>query len=249
MTPPQWTKRALSLLLASLGVFLALCLLTYEPTDVSLLTSTPSAHTAGLCGRFGAWVGFLLRGGFGWASFALPALCFLWARRLWQHRALEGHWISMGLAGVFLLAAVGTLCALPAGTDVARTSRGGLVGFVLFDSGGYYLGTAGTFLTAACVALLAWIVVAGQPILAGQGRGPGILPRLAQRALGLFRRSKPAGAMPNLRAASPQESWHSPEDHRQAAVRKSAAGQAGGRGMEAGIPRWAVGAGQPEASV
>ncbi len=213
MHPSQWTTRVLSLLLTATGIFVALCLVTYRASTSPFLTSSPNSPSAGLCGTFGAWIGFFLRGGFGWASFVLPLLCFLWARRMWQQRAGESRWVSMGLAGLCLLSSGGVLLSFSGANDVMRAARGGLVGFVLYESGRYYLGTAGTLLTALCTALLAWVVVAGQPILTGQGRGSRLLRQLGAALAGIGHRrpaleAGPAAATrvePRISARAPTE--------------------------------------------
>ncbi len=175
MIPPQWTARAASILLAALGVFLTLCFISYNPADVSLLTSGPQQPMANLGGTIGVWVGFVGRGGFGWASLVLCAICVLWAWRLWTGHLPEVHVVSLLIAGAALVSSIGTIFALTGSDEIVQTNLGGLTGFFLARSGVYYLGLIGTVLMASCVGLLSWLVVSGQTLGTS---GLGLLRRL-----------------------------------------------------------------------
>ncbi|MBI3321621.1 MAG: DNA translocase FtsK 4TM domain-containing protein [Candidatus Omnitrophica bacterium] len=161
---PQWTVWVGSSVLVSLGLFIVLCLATYRPADVPLLSSSPQQPPANLGGAIGVWIGFIGRGGFGWASLILPGLCVLWAWRLWLGRLLELHSLTFAAATLCVLGSLATLLALCGQTGSAQTGLGGMVGLLLARSGSYYFGTAGVVLTALCVGLLSWLVVSGQPL-------------------------------------------------------------------------------------
>ncbi len=183
--PSQWTARVGGVLVAALGLFFGLCLVTYRPEDVSLLSYPPLEPTANLGGALGAWVGFAGRGGFGWAALFVPALCGLWAFKLWRESAGEFHGASLTVATVSLLASLATLLALFGTNRDLQTRLGGIVGFHLASAGSYYLGTAGTVLSALCVGWLAWLVVSGQALRA---TGLGLLKRAGAALGGLIRR-------------------------------------------------------------
>ena len=189
--PPQWTSRVWSVLLASAGLFLGLCLLTYTPADIPLLSSHPYNPAANLGGTVGAWLGFVGRGGFGWASLLLPLLCFLWVWRLWHGGLGDVRPSSVILATFFLMTSLALLLSLVATTDSAQSDLGGLTGYVLARSGHYYLGTVGTLLTALCVSLLSWLVVSGQTLRA---TSLGLVRRVGAIVGTLIRRPAMAGA-------------------------------------------------------
>ena len=157
-----WSARFQSVLLIALGLFLALSLLTYQPLDVPWLNSSPDEPPHNLGGVVGVWVGFFGRAGFGWASLLLCSLCAWWAGRLWRGAMPEVHAISFVLAVVSWLSSVGTLLALLSRDQALQTRLGGVTGMLLARSGVYYLGMAGTVLTACCAGFLAWIIVSGQ---------------------------------------------------------------------------------------
>ena len=201
MSKFQWTARVGGIALAAAGVFLALCLLTYSPRDVALLTYPPKTPITNLCGTVGVWLGFLGRGGFGWASLLLPFLTLLWAWRLWRGHLVEFHGPSFVIAAAALLTSVGTLLALPVSSDTLQASLGGLVGFLLADRGTYYLGTAGTLLAASCIGFLSWLVVSGQGL---RQVGSGLARRVGQALNSLSRRPATAGADVGAVAARPE---------------------------------------------
>ncbi len=189
----HWSTRIKSLLLAAGGLFLLLCLLTFDPADSALLSSTPQQPIANLGGALGAWLGFLGRIGFGWASLLLPVVLWLWAARCWRGSLPEVHGLSLVLAGLCILSSSGTLFALIGGSRTGQTIFGGVVGYLLASSGSYYLGTVGTILTAGCVGVLSWMVVSGHGL---HTNGPGLWHRVGHLFSGLMRR--PALLGPSL---------------------------------------------------
>ncbi|MBI4341460.1 MAG: DNA translocase FtsK [Candidatus Omnitrophica bacterium] len=195
--PPLWAARATGALIATTGLFLTICFLTYSPEDIPWLSFPPAQPPVNLGGRLGAWVGFIGRGGFGWASLAAPLLCVLWAWRAWRSQAPELRWGSMALATLCLMGSFGTLLALTAATDAARAQLGGTVGFLLAGSGSYYLGVLGTVLVAGCVGLLSWLIAAGQTL---SSPGAQLLRRAGARMHTLIRR--PAAAAAASKAAA-----------------------------------------------
>ena len=200
-TSQQWTARVGGVTLAAAGVFLALCLFTYSPRDVSLLTYPPKMPIANLCGTVGVWLGFLGRGGFGWASLLMPFVTLLWAWRLWRGHLVEFHGPSFMIAALALLTSAGTLLALPMSSDTLQTGLGGLAGFLLADRGTYYLGTVGTFLAVSCIGFLSWLVVSGQGV---RQVGSGLARRVGQVFTGLSRHPATAHAHAGAVAVRPE---------------------------------------------
>ncbi|MBI4003541.1 MAG: DNA translocase FtsK [Candidatus Omnitrophica bacterium] len=211
MIPREWTGRVWSLVLAAAGIFVALCLTTYSPADVGWLSSSPQRPSANLGGAVGAWIGFLGRGGFGWASLLVPLLCFLWAWRIWQSRPIELHATSFVIAVVCLVASAGTLLALQDASDTARTAWGGVAGFLLARAGSYYLGTVGAILTALCAGLLSWLIVSGQTLRA-VGQGFVAVLKAIQTALGRRAKPAPAGEAKSVAASRTPGAVPSPTD-------------------------------------
>lgn len=203
--PPQWTSRVWSIVLAAAGLFLALCILTYTPADISLLSSHPQHPAGNLGGTIGAWIGFVIRGGFGWASLLLPLLCLLLAWRLWDGNRPDVRVTSLSIGMICLLASAASLLALFGSNEQLQTDAGGLGGFLLARAGRYYLGTVGTVLTALCLGWLSWLVVFGQTL---RTTGMGLLRRIGGMIGRVIRRpaiagvgTTPGSAMPASPAA------------------------------------------------
>ncbi len=202
-----WTARVAGVLLAAAGLFLFLCLLTYDPADIPLLSFPPHSPVRNLGGAVGAWCGFVGRAGFGWASPAIPLLCLLWSWRFWRGRLPEVHGISLSVAGLCFVASAATLFALLGSSDRAQTDLGGAVGFLLAGSGRYYLGVAGTALTALCVGLLSWLLASGQTLRA---TGVGLLRRVGERCSTLLRWPATAAAAHAARRGRPNNATPEP---------------------------------------
>ena len=190
MSQFRWTARVGSVVLASAGLFLALCLLTYSPDDVPLLSHPARTPVGNLGGTVGVWLSFIGRGGFGWASLMIPLLCAVWAWRLWCGDLPEIHSLSFSVANLLLISSCGAVLALGVTSPTLQADFGGAVGFFLADRGRYYLGTVGTVLAAFCVGLLSWVVVSGQTL---RTTGFGLLRRLGGVASSIFRRPATAG--------------------------------------------------------
>ncbi|MDP3723607.1 MAG: DNA translocase FtsK 4TM domain-containing protein, partial [Candidatus Omnitrophota bacterium] len=194
MSPSQWAARMGTCVLAAVGLFLALSLVTYTPLDIPLLSSSPQRPALNVGGAIGAWIGFLGRGGVGWASLLVPLLCCFWAWRCWQGRLAQERGISLMLASLCLLGSLGTLFALLGPSGRAQATLGGLSGFLLARAGHYYLGTVGTVLTALCIGGLAGVVISGQTMPAA---GQRLLRRLGNELTALTRRPRsPRAAAP-----------------------------------------------------
>jgi len=164
MLPSQWKSRAGSVLLVAAGLFLFLCIVSYDPADVSLLSSSANVNPSNLGGASGIWIAFAARAGFGWAAVFLPVLCFLWAWRFWFGLVPKLHSFSLLLASICLMASSGILLAINASTELTQTELGGVVGYLLASSGSHYLGKVGTVIAGAAVAILSWLIVSGQAL-------------------------------------------------------------------------------------
>src|SRR3990167_2210192 len=90
----HWVTRGAVLLFASAAIFLALSFLSYNPSDISFLTSHPQRPVANLGGTIGAWLAFAARSGFGWASLFLPVLFLFWTARFIMQGPVEWRGIS-----------------------------------------------------------------------------------------------------------------------------------------------------------
>ena len=159
---PHLAARLRGTVMAAIGLFALLALASYHATDLRLLseqTTQASPTIRNIGGVVGAWVAFLLRGGFGYAALILPILCLLAAGQLWHGASSRAHWVVRVIASTGLLASVGTLAALWASDATSQTDIGGMIGYLLVRSGRYYLGAVGTGMMAGTVALFSGVLV------------------------------------------------------------------------------------------
>ncbi len=181
------TPRIGSFLLGACGLFSALALVSYHPADLDILSSEPNRPLQNIGGVIGAWLAFVGRGGFGWASFLVPVLCALWAVRRWQGKLAKGRWTTRVIASLCLLQGLSTMAALAAADAIGQAQGGGTLGYLLVRAGRYYLGSAGTWIVAGCVSLLSWVLVSdgstlSRPLLAALARAGALWSLLVQRA-------------------------------------------------------------------
>jgi len=184
-----------SILIGAGGFFLLLALVSFDPKDLGVLSAPPNRPVHNIGGVVGAWLAFLGRGGFGWASFVLPLLCGLWAVRWWRGSGSTDRWATRAIACGCLLASLGTLAALGTTDPTHQARAGGLIGHLVVRAGRYYLGPIGTGLLTGCVALLSWVLVVDRFSV------PHVLTGLLKRL-----RSLPARLIQRVQRASLPES-------------------------------------------
>ncbi|MBI2885293.1 MAG: DNA translocase FtsK [Candidatus Omnitrophica bacterium] len=160
---PLWSARLRSLLLGAAGCFSFFAFASYHPDDLAVLSSTPNVPLRNIGGVVGAWLALAGRGGFGWAAFAVPAVCVLWAMWYWRGRTPLVRWLPRTVSGLCFLTALAALAALTSADAIVQTEAGGVIGYALTRTGRYYLGSLGTALLAGCVLLLSWVLVSDEP--------------------------------------------------------------------------------------
>jgi S-DNA-T family DNA segregation ATPase FtsK/SpoIIIE len=109
---------------------LALCLLTYDPTDPSLDTAVDAAPHNFL-GYNGAILADLLRQALGLAAFLLPAAVFGWSFRLLLDRPLGSIVLRVVLLPIVVLLGALALSVLDDGARALPPRYGGAVGWAL----------------------------------------------------------------------------------------------------------------------
>ena len=182
-------SRAGGVLLAALGVFCTMSLLSYSPQDYPNSSVDP-AECRNWGGRLGAYVAYASLTGFGLAAYVLPVLAFLWGwNRLRNQAAAQAAYRSFGLLGMALLLSIGA--GLPTYAPHWAFTLGGFFGTQISNSllipYGGRIGSAvmlGALFLAAlvvgtdldvrrlgAVAVRVWGSV--RALLAGVGRWPG----------------------------------------------------------------------------
>jgi S-DNA-T family DNA segregation ATPase FtsK/SpoIIIE len=125
---------AVSIALMAVGAFTALSLLTYDPRDPSINTSTARVDVSNLVGVAGAWIADVLLQGAGLLALAIPAgLIVLGIRGFAANRITVPARTTAGLV-VIALALAGFLSVLPT-PDIAwlanTSATGGTIGLLI----------------------------------------------------------------------------------------------------------------------
>jgi S-DNA-T family DNA segregation ATPase FtsK/SpoIIIE len=120
-------------ILAFLWIVLAalflLCLVSYQPDDISFQVSTPNSPAQNFIGPAGAYAAWALRFAIGYGSFFLVALFLFWALAQWTERKPQSPWLKVLSGSLFFMSSCSML-ALAAGQDASRQFNfGGIVGF------------------------------------------------------------------------------------------------------------------------
>lgn len=118
--------RALAVLLAALGIFLALSLISHSSHDYPN-SSRPAAESLNWAGSIGALVSYASFVAVGYGAYCLPLLVLLWAWNRFMQRPLRPMtWRSVGLLCMALIFSIGT--GLPPYSSHAVFELGGWLG-------------------------------------------------------------------------------------------------------------------------
>ena len=119
---------SLGLVLIVFGVLIGLCLVSHNPLDPSLTTSS-SAPVTNLLGLSGAFTSDLLFFSFGWASYWVPLYCFFFGWNLLKHRRILSR-REAALWMALLITLASTLFALMPSSGYFH---GGILGYMLTE--------------------------------------------------------------------------------------------------------------------
>ena len=131
--------RAIAVVLAALGIFLALSLISHSSHDYPN-SSRPAGESLNWAGSIGARVSYASFVAVGYGAYCLPLLVLLWAWNRFMQRPLRPMtWRSVGLLCMALIFSVGT--GLPPYSSHAVFELGGWLGvyasnFILIPYGG-----------------------------------------------------------------------------------------------------------------
>ena len=161
--------RALAVVLAALGIFLALSLISHSSYDYPN-SSRPAAESLNWAGSIGAWVSYASLVAVGYGAYFLPLLALLWAWNRFRQRPLRPMtWRSVGLLCMALIFSVGT--GLPPYSSHAVFELGGWLGvtasnFILIPYGGR-VGSAVILTALFAAAVILTVDLDLRPLLRG----------------------------------------------------------------------------------
>ncbi len=143
-------KELYGVLFSALGVFFALCLISYDPADPALSAVSNIQHVNNLAGRVGAYTADILFITFGVSSYFLCGVFFLIATLQFMGRSLALQWRELAaymgvvISGAMLL----HLRFESVHISGAAIEGGGYIGGFLAEITRHYLNTGGAYIVA-----------------------------------------------------------------------------------------------------
>lgn len=140
----------------ALGIFFALCLLSYDPADPALNVTSSVKHINNLGGVVGAYTADILFSVFGISAYFLCAVLFLVSFIQFLGRVINLNWKEASSYAVFLIAvaAVFHLKFETVRIHSQPIEAGGLLGGLLGEILRRWLGRAGAYVIASTIAVL-----------------------------------------------------------------------------------------------
>lgn len=189
-------KELYGVLFSALGVFFALCLISYDPADPALSAASNLQHVNNLAGRVGAYTADMLLITFGVSSYFLCGVFFLIATLQFMGRSLTLQWREL-LAYMGVVIASAMMLHLRFETvhiAGATIEGGGYIGGFLAEILRHYLNAGGAYVVSATL-LIAALLYATKLSLATVFRGIWtamlwIWEGVSQNAVIYFERSK-----------------------------------------------------------
>ncbi len=149
----QHRKELSAIAALALGVFLALCLISYDPADPALNVATNLDHVSNLGGPVGAYTADLLFTIFGISAYVVAGVCFIISGLLFLGRQVRLNWRE-SVAYLLMTFAVAAILHIRFKVVELRgqpIEAGGLVGGLLGEMSTQYLNTYGAYIFAAAI--------------------------------------------------------------------------------------------------
>ncbi len=149
-------KEIIGLILFFLVIFTLISLISFSPTDPSILQAAAAEKTHNLFGPMGAHLSGLLIGLFGLGAFWVPAICLLTSIHFLGNHTTKAITLTLS-GGVLLAVTTGALMALRQHHYLifgAKFSAGGIIGIPLKN----FLVTSANATGASTILIVFWIV-------------------------------------------------------------------------------------------
>ena len=149
-------KEIIGLILFFLVIFTLISLISFSPTDPSILQAAVTDKPHNLFGLMGAHLSGLLIGLFGLGAFWVPAICLLTSIHFLGNHSTKAITLTLG-GGVLLAVTTGALMALKQHQYLlfgAKFSAGGIIGIPLKN----FLVTSANATGALTILVVLWVV-------------------------------------------------------------------------------------------
>ena len=151
----SYKDKAISLLLFAIALFIALCLFSFEETDISFFTSQPNSPCQNYGGIVGAYLSFFLLSALGFSAYLIPLVCLLLGIDR-SKRDFSQKGSSLFFQAIALLIFLVCLSSVLGGESNIR--KGGILGVYLFSNLSRYFGN-GTYIIIAIFLILSFLLI------------------------------------------------------------------------------------------
>jgi len=133
-------------------------LLTYDPTDLAYLVSTPNQPIANFVGIIGAYLAGALIFLMGFASFVIPVLTMFWAIAKFLKHKPQRFIFKFAGSAVLLFSASGFFSMVAGGQETRIFQSGGIIGFTVSNFMVRYFGNIGSLVIISSLLLLSVVL-------------------------------------------------------------------------------------------
>ena len=151
----NYKDKVISLLLFGIALFTALCLFSFEQTDIPFFTSHPNSPCQNYGGIVGAYLSFFLFSTIGFSAYLIPLICLLLGidRLKGDFRSRQKSFF-LQFVGAFIF----VLCLSAALSRKDAFGQGGILGVYLFSNLNKYFGN-GTYIIIAIFLVPSFLLI------------------------------------------------------------------------------------------
>ena len=152
-------SQALGIVLIAFSILIGISLLSYEPADFPLLTSSPNypvENAVGLVGAFLAgWTLFIL----GFSGYLLPVITFVWGINKFNGKSTQGIYLKLTGITVFFISTTSILSIFFSNLASNSMTKGGLLGYWISSQITGYFGRTGSYIILWTLLVLSLLLV------------------------------------------------------------------------------------------
>ena len=152
-------SQALGIVLIAFSILIGISLLSYEPADFPLLTSSPNypvENAVGLAGAFLAgWTLLIL----GFSGYLLPVITFVWGINKFNGKSTQGIYVKLTGITVFFISTTSILSIFFSNLASNSMTKGGLLGYWISSNITGYFGRTGSYIILWTLLILSLLLV------------------------------------------------------------------------------------------
>ncbi|MEA3329032.1 MAG: DNA translocase FtsK [Candidatus Omnitrophota bacterium] len=145
-------NEAIGLLLIAVSVLISLSLISYNPGDTNLITSSTNLQINNFVGVAGAYLAQAIFFLIGKGAYLIPFFIAIWGIFKLRGKKTEHFYLKL-IGAIILLVSISSIFSLQ-GVDVQRIANGGIVGFRFSELSIIYFGMVGSYVILATLFIL-----------------------------------------------------------------------------------------------